>query len=241
MFKERITDHHKKKRRNTNHGKSQQRIVPLGDSHARKCASELQHNLGKDYEVTSFVKPGAGMEEILGSTSESVKSLSKNDVLIVWGGSNNISRDNTKEAINQLCKFIEEKATVNLVIVKVPFRHDLKFLSCVNKEVIKFNRQIEKRVKTYLNAKLLDLGLDRSYYTTHGQHLNPLGKELIVNNLTILIKDVLAKKQPTSIQIPWQGLLEGTNQSHLNTDNLVLNTEVSKHAHPNDREKNRNL
>jgi len=177
------------------------------------------------------------MEEILGSSSESVKSLSKNDVLIVWGGSNNISRDNTKEAINQLCKFIEEKATVNLVIMKVPFRHDLKFSSCVNKEVIKFNRQIEKRVKAYLNAKLLDLGLDRSYYTTHGQHLNPLGKELIVNNLTILIKDMLAKKQPTSIQIPWQGLLEGTNQSHLNTDNLVLNTEVSKHALPNDREK----
>ena len=69
------------------------------------------------------------MEEILGSSSESVKSLSKNDVLIVWGGSNNISRDNTKEAINQLCKFIEEKATVNLVIMKVPFRHDLKFSS----------------------------------------------------------------------------------------------------------------
>ena len=72
-----------KKRRNTNHGKSRQRIVLLGDSHARKCASELHHNLGKDYEVTSFVKPGVGMEEILGSSSESVKSLSKNDVLIV--------------------------------------------------------------------------------------------------------------------------------------------------------------
>ena len=84
------------------------------------------------------------MEEILGSSSESVKSLSKNDVLIVWGGSNNISRDNTKEAINQLCKFIEEKATVNLVIVKVPFRHDLKFSSCVNKEVISLIDKLKK-------------------------------------------------------------------------------------------------
>jgi hypothetical protein len=51
------------------------------------------------------------MEEILGSSSESVISLSKNDVLIVWGGSNDISRNNTKEAVNQLCKFIEEKAS----------------------------------------------------------------------------------------------------------------------------------
>jgi RNase H-fold protein (predicted Holliday junction resolvase) len=108
------------------------------------------------------------MEEILGSSSESVKSLSKNDVLIVWRGSSEISRNNTKEAVNQLCKFIEEKATVNLMIMKVPFRRDLKFSSCVSKEVIKFNRQTEKRVKAYPNAKLLDLDLDRSYYTTHG-------------------------------------------------------------------------
>jgi hypothetical protein len=183
------------------------------------------------------VKPGAGMKEILGSSSESVKSLSKKDVLIVWGGSNDISRDNTKETINQLCKFIEEKTTVNLVIMKVPFRHDLKFSSWVNKEIIKFNRQIEKRVKAYPNARLLDLGIDRSYYTNHGQHLKPVGKDLIVNKLTILIKDALAEKQPTSIQIPWQGLLEGTNQSHLNTDNLVLNAEVSKHAFLKDSEK----
>jgi len=43
-----------KKRRNTNHGKSRQRIVLLGDSHTRKCASELQHNLGKDYKLQAL-------------------------------------------------------------------------------------------------------------------------------------------------------------------------------------------
>jgi hypothetical protein len=71
----------------------------LGDSHARKCASDLQHNLGHHFEVTSFVKPGATMEEIVSSSSESVKSLSRKDVLIVWGGSNDISRNNTKEVM----------------------------------------------------------------------------------------------------------------------------------------------
>jgi RNase H-fold protein (predicted Holliday junction resolvase) len=99
------------------------------------------------------------------------------DVLIVWGGSNDISRNNTKEAINQLRKFSEQKTSVKLVIMKVPLRHDLMPSSCVNNEVIKFNRQIEKRVKPYPNVKLLDLDLDRSYYTTHGQHLNSSGKK----------------------------------------------------------------
>jgi hypothetical protein len=46
---------------NKNLGRRRQKILLLGDSHARKCATDLQHNLGDDYEVTSFVKPGAGM------------------------------------------------------------------------------------------------------------------------------------------------------------------------------------
>jgi len=198
-----------------------QRIQLLGDSHARKSATDLQHNLGDDYEVTIFVKPGAQMEEILSSTSENVKSLSDNDVLIVWGGSNDISRNNTKENINQLCIFIEEKTTVNFVIMKAPLRHDLISSSCVNNEVVKFNRLIEKRVKPYSNANLFDLDLGRSHYTIHGQHLNSSGKVLIANKLAILIKDVFAKKQLTPIQIPWKELLEETNQRQKILENLT--------------------
>jgi hypothetical protein len=174
------------------------------------------------------VKLGAGMEEILSSASDSVKFLSNNDVLIVWGGSNNISRNNTKEAINQLCKFSEQKTTVNLVIMKTPLRHDPMPTSCVNNEVLKLNRQIEKRVKFYPSVKLLDFDLDRSYYTTHGQHLNSSGKELIANKLAILIKHVLVKKQLIPIQMPWKELLEENNQSQRTSENLALNTETSK-------------
>ena len=38
-----------------------QKIVIVGDSHTRNSAAELQHSLGSDFSVTSFVKPGAGM------------------------------------------------------------------------------------------------------------------------------------------------------------------------------------
>jgi RNase H-fold protein (predicted Holliday junction resolvase) len=131
----------------------------------------------------------------------------------VWGGSNDISGNNTKEAIDQLRNFIEEATTVNLVIMKVPLRHDLMPTSCVNKEVLKFNTQIEKRVKAYPNTKLFDIDLDRSYYTAHGQHLNSSGKELIANKLAILIKDVLVEKQLNPIQLPWKELIDETIQN----------------------------
>jgi hypothetical protein len=48
-----------------NLGRRRQRVLLLGHSHARKCASDLQHNLGHHFEVKSFVKPGATMEEIV--------------------------------------------------------------------------------------------------------------------------------------------------------------------------------
>ncbi len=64
------------------------------------------------------------MEEIVKTASKDIQTLSDNDVLIVWGGSNDISRNKSKEAFNWLCKFVEGKNKVNLVIMKTPPRHD---------------------------------------------------------------------------------------------------------------------
>ena len=75
-----------------------QRIILIGDSHVRKCATDLQHNLGANYKVSGFAKSGAIMEEIANTVSEDVQTLSNKDVVIVWGGSNDISKNNSKMA-----------------------------------------------------------------------------------------------------------------------------------------------
>jgi hypothetical protein len=41
----------------------------------------------------------------------------------------------------------------NVVIMKSPHRHNLAPSSCVNNEVLKFNRQIEKKINIYNNVK----------------------------------------------------------------------------------------
>ena len=73
----------------------------IGDSHARNCATLLQDNLSIDYNVSSFVKPGAQMNEITKTAREELKSL-KSDLVVVWGGANDISRNNTKEALKSV-------------------------------------------------------------------------------------------------------------------------------------------
>ena len=57
--------------------KKQNKIIILGDSHARGCAQELQHNLGRDFEVQGKVKPGANMEIIVNTSPKITRKLTK--------------------------------------------------------------------------------------------------------------------------------------------------------------------
>jgi len=62
--------------------KVKQKIVIIGDSHARNCVAELQHSLGTIVAASSFLKPGTGMSAITDTVEEEIKL--KSDV--VWGG-----------------------------------------------------------------------------------------------------------------------------------------------------------
>ena len=57
--------------------------VIIGDSHARNCADLLQDNLSTDFKVTSFVKPGASMNEIVNTARNEIKTLQSDDLIVV--------------------------------------------------------------------------------------------------------------------------------------------------------------
>ena len=124
--------------------KVKHKILITDDSHSRNSASLLQDNLNKDYEASSFVRPGAQMNVITGPVGEAVKSLKCDDVVVIWGGSNDISRNNIKDALKNVNEFVKGTTETNIVLINAPHRHDLTPESCVNKEVVKFNRQLKK-------------------------------------------------------------------------------------------------
>jgi hypothetical protein len=99
-------------------------VLIVGDSHACDSATRLQPYLGDNYSVTSLVKPGAPMEEILTTVDEVRASVRIEDVLIVWGGSNNISKNNTKEAISSVSDFAKNSSESNIILINAPYRHD---------------------------------------------------------------------------------------------------------------------
>jgi hypothetical protein len=87
--------------------KNPKRIIILGDSHARGCAQEAQHNLEHNFEVQGIVKPGADLEIILNTSTKITEKLTKEDIVVVWGGTRDVGRNETKKGLpsdEKLCE-----------------------------------------------------------------------------------------------------------------------------------------
>jgi hypothetical protein len=164
-------------------------IFIIGNSHSRNCAAELQHNLGTNFVVSGYVKPVAGMSVITQTVKEEVRKLKSEDVVVVWGVSNDIGKNNSQEALRHLRSFVEKRQRVNIVTITAPPRYDLIHSSCVNNEVVRFNRQLKKRTNMFNNVTILETDLKRGYFTKHGLHRNTSGKEQIALKLLQLSKD----------------------------------------------------
>jgi len=144
------------------------------------------------------------MKDVIDSVTEDIKKLKQCDVAVIWGGSNNIGKYNSREALKHLCNFVKDNQKVNTVVMTAPPRYDFPPSSCVNNEVTSFNRQLRKRIAPYNKVKILDTGLERGSFTKHGLHMNSCGKECIAQRLTIAVGSFLKKKKVSPISLYWK-------------------------------------
>ena len=165
-----------------------QKIIIIGDNHARNSAAQLQHCVGSTFAVSSFVKPGAEIRGTGDIMKENITKLKSDDVMVIWGESNDIGKNNSKEAQEYLCDFIKNNQMINIVVMNAPPRHDLLPSFCLNNEVISISMQIKKRMTIYNNVKILETDLEREYLIKRGLHLNSSGKECIVLRLAAVVK-----------------------------------------------------
>jgi len=116
-------------------GKKQHKVIILRDSHARVCASQVSHLLNNDFEVLGFVIPGAGMKYIKDTCRVKVQQLTERDVVVLWGGSNDIARNNKTAGMKHLLEFVTNANHTNINLVSAPHRYHLMRNTCVNVEV----------------------------------------------------------------------------------------------------------
>jgi len=184
--------------------KDKPKIVVIGDSFARGIAGELVHNLGSTFEVIGHVKPGSGIKMITDSANQDVSTLTKKDVVVVWGAANDIAKNEAKNALTHITNFVELRKHTNVLLVWVPTRFDLSPTSCVNREVNSYNRKLYKRMKQFVHVRLIDSKLQREYFTKHGMHMKLAGKEIIAHRIAELIRETLPKKKTSTIPLLWK-------------------------------------
>jgi len=222
--------------KNTDRGsasKVKNKVLIIGDSHARNCVTRLQDNLSSEYKVSSYIKPGARMSEITKTAREELKSLKCEDLVIVWGGANDIGKNNTKEALKLLLDFVIEHKDLKVVVLNSSHRHDLLPHSCINLEVKKFNRKLNKIMKLHSKVKVMELELDRNHFTRHGLHLNSEGKKLVSQKLAMVVQNFAIKHQSGTISATWKVHpftdTNSTTQEPSNKEGMNSSTSSSQH------------
>jgi len=93
------------------------------------------------------VKPGAGAGIVVNSANSEIASLTKEDVVFLCGGANDVSKNNSKTALRHIRNFIKTNNHTTIILVSAPHRYDLMKSSCVNNEIKSFNSKLMKSVR----------------------------------------------------------------------------------------------
>ena len=88
-----------------NHTNNKSKVVIIGNNHFKGSVLRIGNYLSAKFEVCGLIKPGAGLENILGKTVIDSFTLTKNDVLVFSGGVNDVYNNNSKQVILQIVKF----------------------------------------------------------------------------------------------------------------------------------------
>jgi len=182
------------------------------------------------------------MRVIVDTMKEDIMKLKSDDVVVIWGGSNDSEKNNSKEAQKHLCDFVKNNQMIKIVVMNAPPRHDLLPSSCINNEVISISRQLKKRMTIYNNVKILETDLEREYLTKRGLHLNSSGKECIALRLVTVVRSFFNKEIISPICLQWKKDTMVPNQDRHNNDSYVtscnenpLAPHQTAHMHQHER------
>jgi lysophospholipase L1-like esterase len=152
------------------------KLILYSDSYGRDIPTSLS-KINNDLSVSGEVRPGAKLEDVLKNCVRDCTVLGPQDHVVIMGGTNDISRNETINCINTLKTTLSALTSTNVVVLNIPARHDLVKESIVNKEIRKANMDINKVCKRFSNVEVLEIhNISRACYTRHVQHLNKTGK-----------------------------------------------------------------
>ena len=165
----------------------------IGDSHFKGIAAKIKQYLGSNYVVSSFIKPGANVKQIVEAQEIEFECLGGNDFIVINGGSNDLANNSSEDnsVLSCLLNFVNKYPNTNVLILNVPIRYDSLTNYRINQEIMNFNDTLQKNTRQCNHVQLIEISTDRKYFTNHGFHLNKPGKERIVKQIVSQIRETV--------------------------------------------------
>jgi lysophospholipase L1-like esterase len=129
-------------------------------------------------------------------------SIRKEDILILFGGTNDICKLNTDSSLQYISQFMENNTQTNILATVLHY-FDLAPTSNVNQEVLKFKKKLCKYLKQFAHCTTFKTENNKEYFTKHGLHLNGFGKEVICKQLAAIIEGMFQYTKDILIFINW--------------------------------------
>jgi hypothetical protein len=142
------------------------KIVIIGDSHVRGLSEKVNNYLDDSFSVISITKSNADIEAITSPLHLKSDNLTKKDLIIFYGGTKNIGRNETKKGLRSLKGFAQRTTNTNVILLGAPYRYDLPPSSCVNTEVKLYNKTLQSLMSTFNYVRVLDMTTERTSYQT---------------------------------------------------------------------------
>ena len=77
--------------------KCDHKVHIIGDSHHKGSVNNVNHYLNTNFVVSSFIKPGANIKQIMHSQEAELQCLGKKDIIVVNGESNDLDNNAEKK------------------------------------------------------------------------------------------------------------------------------------------------
>jgi len=171
------------------------RLLIVADSHGKHLAPLMEEEFGNDYQVEVVTNPGAPLEYITQNLVDMTSKFNKEDQAIVIGGSNDCDKVYNRNTVDsfRLEKIRCVTSKTNVHLVSIPLRYDKPFR---NFDIHCTNTRVQKQVQNFDLASYIDISeLGRDSFTTHGLHLNRLGKLNLVKYIKQAVNNNCSKEQ----------------------------------------------
>jgi len=199
------------------------------EGHARGIASELLQQSNHQVRVTGYVKPNAGLTELLRTAKSDLHKLPSKDAVIVIGGSNDIGKSELNTNLTSIVKIFDVHQHTNIVLTEIPVRYDIEASPWINEQIKRYNKKLVKVTKFNKQVKLIRTKANREHYTKHGVHLNSRGKNSMAKEILANLQGNPANHITSVIHLPWKNDVGKVDNQIIHGDSLngPLNKNIS--------------